>query len=567
MNIRIIDNNYVQHAALLKKSIMERIPAEFEERGMTIELCVNKQLGTAESYFITSITSEAEGYRITGADDAGLYYGIGKFLHTAKWSAEEFAPQPPEGVKSPACSFRAMYFAVHLFNWYANAPIEELERYLEELLLWGYNTIVLIIPVIDIESFEDRLYIEAVNKTKAIFGRAKKLGMKVGIIICPNQGMKSAPHEYDADPSFDPIGNVRGNAGRNICPSKLGAVEYLKNIWITMFQQYMDIGLDYIITWPYDEGGCGCEKCRPWGANAYCNLVVQLHEEAIRFYPNAKFIVSTWIFDKPDDQGEYEGLYKRLKGDLDWVDYIMVDAHADFPRYPLEHEIIKPIINFPEISMWKLYPWGGYGANPLPVRFQSIWDSAKHILDGGMPYSEGMYEDISKIQYSGYYWEPNRDYKDILAEYINYEFSWKVIDDALEMISCMEENHVRVGNNMEPDIACAIHGAKLAEKIHESLDVRGKKAWRWRLLYIRAILDKKRFEYYRDHNMCGTEDLENIRHFAGDFLEEDEEAQELFKELRRLYHSVEFNGTNQFTLPAVGGGTVFGFECARLNRK
>lgn len=564
MNIRIIDNNYVQHAALLKKSIMERIPAEFEERGMTIELCVNKQLGTAESYFITS---EAEGYRITGADDAGLYYGIGKFLHTAKWSAEEFAPQPPEGVKSPACSFRAMYFAVHLFNWYANAPIEELERYLEELLLWGYNTIVLIIPVIDIESFEDRLYIEAVNKTKAIFGRAKKLGMKVGIIICPNQGMKSAPHEYDADPSFDPIGNVRGNAGRNICPSKLGAVEYLKNIWITMFQQYMDIGLDYIITWPYDEGGCGCEKCRPWGANAYCNLVVQLHEEAIRFYPNAKFIVSTWIFDKPDDQGEYEGLYKRLKGDLDWVDYIMVDAHADFPRYPLEHEIIKPIINFPEISMWKLYPWGGYGANPLPVRFQSIWDSAKHILDGGMPYSEGMYEDISKIQYSGYYWEPNRDYKDILAEYINYEFSWKVIDDALEMISCMEENHVRVGNNMEPDIACAIHGAKLAEKIHESLDVRGKKAWRWRLLYIRAILDKKRFEYYRDHNMCGTEDLENIRHFAGDFLEEDEEAQELFKELRRLYHSVEFNGTNQFTLPAVGGGTVFGFECARLNRK
>ena len=217
--------------------------------------------------------------------------------------------------------------------------------------------------------------------------------------------------------------------------------------------------------------------------------------------------------------------------------------------------------------MWKLYPWGGYGANPLPVRFQSIWDSAKHILDGGMPYSEGMYEDISKIQYSGYYWEPNRDYKDILAEYINYEFSWKVIDDALEMISCMEENHVRVGNNMEPDIACAIHGAKLAEKIHESLDVKGKKAWRWRLLYIRAILDKKRFEYYRDHNMCGTEDLENIRHFAGDFLEEDEEAQELFKELRRLYHSVEFNGTNQFTLPAVGGGTVFGFECARLNRK
>lgn len=564
MNINIIDNNYIQHATLLKKSIVERIPAEFSKDGMSIELCVNRLIGAAESYHITS---EADGWKITGSDEAGLYYGIGKFLHTAKWCAEEFLPNPPKNSMTPACSFRAMYFAVHLFNWYANAPAEELGKYLEELLLWGYNAIVLIIPVIDISSFDDKLYHDAVSKSRSIFQLAKNLGMKVGIIICPNQGLKSSPSEYDADPSFDPLGNVRGNAGRNVCPAKPGALEYLKNIWITMFKQYTDIGLDYIVTWPYDEGGCGCEDCRPWGANAYCNLAIALREEAIQFYPDAKFIVSAWIFDKPDDQGEYAGLYKRLQGDLDWVDYIMVDAHADFPRYPLEHEVIKPIVNFPEISMWKLYPWGGYGSNPLPARFHDIWNSAKHILDGGMPYSEGMYEDISKVQFIGYYWEPDRDYKDILAEYINYECSWEVIDDALEMIAYIEKNHVEVGNNMEPDIAGAIRCGELAKSIQERLDERGKNAWRWRLLYIRAVLDQKRFEYYRDHNMSGANDLADIRHFASDFLADDEESQELFKELRRLYHSVEFNGTNQFTLPVVGGGTVYGFEGIRREQK
>lgn len=557
MNINIKAHGYIQQETLLKKSLNERIPTEYVEQGMEIELCVNHVIGAAESYSITKI---ANGWKITGSDETGLYYGIGKFLHTAKWTEDDFLPQPPEQVMTPACSFRAMYFAVHLFNWYANAPSEELETYLEELLLWGYNAIVLIIPVIDIGSFEDQLYFNAVEKSRAIFKLAKKLGMKVGIIICPNQGLKTAPHELDADPSFDPIGNVRGNAGRNVCPAKLGAVEYLKQIWITMFEQYTDIGLDYIVTWPYDEGGCGCDACRPWGAKGYADLVIALRNEAIHFYPDAKFIVSAWIFDKPDDQGEYEGLYQRLQGDLSWVDYIMVDAHADFPRYPLEHDVIKPIVNFPEISMWKLYPWGGYGANPLPARFHDIWNSAKQILDGGMPYSEGMYEDLSKVQFAGYYWEPDRAYEDILAEYINYEVGSDVIEDVLEMVRVIEYNHVTTGAYQEPDIDGAIRAGEIAESVQSRLGKRAQHAWRWRILYIRAIIDQRKFEYYREHHMSGRYATSDIRNFASDMLAEDEVSQALFKELRQLYHSVEFNGTNQFTLPVVGGNTQFGFE-------
>ena len=555
MKITIIDNGHAQQAALFKKKLGERITPEYAQGGLTIELLIDEALGKEDSY---SIDGAGERFRIIGSNELGLYYGIGKLLHTARWSENDFLPVATGRTVSPACSFRAMYFAVHLFNWYANAPAEELSDYLEELLLWGYNGIVLIVPVIDIYSFDDVLYHNAVDKSRMIFKLAKRLGMNVGIIINPNQGLLSAPHELDADPSFDPIGNVRGNAGRNICPAKDGAVDYLRNIWRTILSQYTDIGLDYLVTWPYDEGGCGCEACRPWGANGYCDLVIKLRGEVVSFYPDVKFIVSAWIFDKPGDQGEYAGLYARLKGDMSWVDYIMVDAHEDFPRYPLEHEAIKPVVNFPEISMWKLYPWGGFGANPLPERFHGIWNSAKHILGGGMPYSEGMYEDISKVQFAGYYWEPDRAWEDILAEYVSYEYSNDVVEDAIKIMRNIEINHIRVGAFKEdPDYALSDEAASLARSIQERLPKRAKESWRWRILYVRAITDKKRYDYFRDC-MSGPYAAEDMRHFGPDFLVDDEEAQDLFRELRRYYHSVEFNGTNQFTLPVVGGGTVWG---------
>lgn len=560
MNIHIISNGLNKHEALLQRNIMERIPANFVKEGFSIELCIDDAIGAEESY---QISGEGNIWKITGTNSLGLFHGIGKFLHTSKWTEADFQPNPPKKLMEPACTFRAIYFAVHQYNWYQMAPTEELEKYLEEMMLWGYNAIHLIIPVLNLHSFEDDLFFETVEKSRTIFKLAKNLGMKVSLGINPNQGLLSAPHEFDADPSYDATGFNRGWAGRNLCPAKPGAMEYLRNIWIKKYEQFKDIDIDYILSWPYDEGGCGCEQCRPWGARAYCDLMIAMREEAQKFFPNAKYILSAWLFDTPEDEGEWAGLYERMNGDMGFLDYVMGDSHNAFPRYPLEHDVIKPIINFPEISMWKLYPWGGYGATPLPQRFEDIWDEAKKVLGGGMPYSEGMYEDISKVQYAGYYWEPDRRWQDILAEYINYEYSGEVIDEVLEIMAGIETTHVEVAKNHEPNFNLIFRVAELAETVDKCLLDRAKNSWRWRILYIRAILDKKRFEAYRDLGMHGKEGLHNMRCFASDFIADDAEAQELIKELRRLYHCVEYNGTNQWTLPVVGGNTVLGTEGTR----
>ncbi|MBR7181218.1 MAG: hypothetical protein IKD28_00340, partial [Clostridia bacterium] len=74
-----------------------------------------------------------------------------------------------------------------------------------------------------------------------------------------------------------------------------------------------------------------------------------------------------------------------------------------------------------------------------------------------------------------------------------------------------------------------------------------------RILYIRAMLDAKRYRaYYED----GREELKKplwVMYYSGDLLLEDAEAQELFHELWKHYHCVPHNGENHHTLPPYGG--------------
>jgi hypothetical protein len=383
-----------------------------------------------------------------------------------------------------------------------------------------------------------------------IFSTAKRFGMRVGAILHPNQGLRTAPHELDAAPL--PFPEKRGDLGRNLCPSKPGTRPYMENIWRNFITPFKDVGLDYILTWPYDEGGCGCEKCRPWGANMYGTAAKWIRDAVKKRFPDVKMILATWAFDASVDEGEYAGLYKRLKGDMDWVDYLMVDAHGAFPQYALDHAPVKPILNFPEISMWALAPWGGFGANPLPERFHRLWNSSKHILGGGLPYSEGLYEDISKVQCVSYYWSPERDWQDIYAEYINYEYDASVSDEVIELCRCIEQNHTCIGNKVEPTLPPARRAVELAKAIDAKLPERVRKSWRWRILYIRAILDGKRYEKFP----YGSEDPKKFRRFrlfSGDLLLDDQEAQALFFELWGYYHCIPHNGENHHTLPPYGG--------------
>lgn len=185
---------------------------------------------------------------------------------------------------------------------------------------------------------------------------------------------------------------------------------------------------------------------------------------------------------------------RALAADKSWADYIMADAHEDYPRYPLEQGVPGglPLLNFPEISMWRQTPWGGYGANPLPARLQRLWNQTEGKLAGGTPYSEGIYEDINKVICAQLYWKPDRRTIDTVLEYAAFEYSPDVAIAAAQLIEILEQNHPR--NHPSKQIGPSAEEAfRLAAWIDGKLSPQARSAWRWRILYLRALIDREMF--------------------------------------------------------------------------
>ena len=211
-------------------------------------------------------------------------------------------------------------------------------------------------------------------------------------------------------------------------------------------------------------------------------------------FPHLKTILSTWMFDTPPE-GEWQGLSDALNRDGDWLDYILADAHEDYPRYPLDTGVPgqRPLLNFPEISMWGNWPWGGYGANPLPGRFQRLWDQVKHLVTGGLPYSEGIYEDMNKAVVVQFYWDRDRAARATLEEYIAYEFGPGVTPEVLELVDLLEIAAGQSYQKQAVEPAGALRAWSLAEGVHARLPTWAQHNWRWEILYLRALIDRERF--------------------------------------------------------------------------
>jgi hypothetical protein len=228
--------------------------------------------------------------------------------------------------------------------------------------------------------------------------------------------------------------------------------------------------------------------------------------------------LSTWVYDTPP-AGEWEGLANFLKEDQTsskedgaWANYIMADAHEDFPKYPLEHGTPGglPLVNFPEISMWGRSPWGGYGMNPLPRRLERLWLQTQGKLAGGMPYSEGIYEDINKAICFQLYWNPQQKVDETLKEYVAFEYSPNAVDELTQTIRLLEETWTA-------DSSKCHDAYELACQAEKKLTPQAKQAWRWRLLFLRTLIDDER------HNRQGK--LEGP------------ELKKAFDELRNIYHA------------------------------
>lgn len=429
--------------------------------------------------------------RVSGGSPNGLLYGVGKLLRTSTYTPE-FQLSRWRGTSTPRGSLRGVYFATHFHNWYVQANEDEISRYLEDLALWGVNALKVAFPMINLRDWDDPETGPALEMMRKYARAANALGIQFAFGIT-NAMFIGAPNDIRAQRLADPLGR-RGNSGHPICPSTPAGHAYLVENTRQLFTRLKDVRVDILVFWPYDEGGCSCDRCTPWGSNGYLKLSRDLARLARSFHPKIKTVLSTWMFDTPPE-GEWQGLTDALAKGEPWLDYILADAHEDFPRYPLDVGVPgkRPLINFPEISMWGNAPWGGFGANPLPNRFQRLWDQVKQTVSGGFPYSEGIYEDINKAVVAQFYWNADTTARQTLEEYVAYEFGLGKADDAIELVNLLEQAASDSYKKQPVSREGVLRARQLADGIHDCLPDWGRRNWRWEIVRLRAVLDQARF--------------------------------------------------------------------------
>ena len=153
---------------------------------------------------------------IVGNDERGLLYGVGKFLRTSRYDRGGLSPGIWRGASVPEKPVRGIYFATHFHNFYHEAPVEEVRRYVEDLGLWGFNTIVVWYDMYHFRGFTDPKAVEFRRRLRAVFETARGIGLSAGLGTVANEGYGNSPRHFRAD-----IGGMRGaKRPTDVCPGK-----------------------------------------------------------------------------------------------------------------------------------------------------------------------------------------------------------------------------------------------------------------------------------------------------------------------------------------------------------
>ena len=405
----------------LRASLVKRYDSKGRTPEYSIELSLDPTL--PENGFL--IKREKEKVFLSAKDLASLFCGSGTLLH---------GDERADGFHAMKKPFRGIYFATHFDNYYCRASETELEEYIADLALWGFNVLVFWHDMHHFESWEAPSAKAHRERLFFLAECAGKCGMKVVSLHLANEGPMDVKTSLRAR-KLPGIYSRGGWYDSQICPSLPEGRKELEAHFQKVIRDFLlPLKPDHVILWPYDQGGCQCENCSPWGGNGFIKASSCFAELLKKQLPGCGIIFSTWFMDA----GETALLAEAIRKGVLPCSYLTIEQeHRALNTLLPEPEDIS-IIGFPDISM-RMNPWGGWGMDPQPTALQKEWDECKTCRQGGYLYSEGIFDDINKIIFSQFYcWD--RDAGETVRLYGSYMCGEKYADAFTEMIYAMEEN-------------------------------------------------------------------------------------------------------------------------------
>jgi hypothetical protein len=321
-------------------------------------------------------------------------------------------------------------------------------------------------------------------KEKALLRAAQDLGLRPGYVLCANDLFAN-----QVTPQIVAKGADSWNKAPLACPStKEGRAIILRNKE-SLFRDMAQAGisLDNALIFPYDTGGCACDRCRPWVVT-FIKLSEEIAGVLHRYHPSAHCYLSDWHCTDNEAEVIIDYLAARRPS---WLAGIWKDDRHPMNRF---HEVDRgyPIAAFLDVTM--IGAWGTMGANPFPARLQSVFrDMAQNGISGYMAYSEGIFDDFNKALAARLAWDPRQSIASFEEEYSNYYFGHVSAGDYARMVSLMEDawsNHM--GHEAEQRYIEGETGAARLEEITRlvgaQLSASARDSWRWQVLARRARL-------------------------------------------------------------------------------
>lgn len=114
-----------------------------------------------------------------------------------------------------------------------------------------------------------------------------------------------------------------------------GAIDEADSASPGSFGGYFDWARDLepaaVCIWPYDQGGCGCARCQPWGARGFMRCVESVGTLAREKLPGAKIVLSTWYMDRK----ERDDVARQVRARPELADALLMEYfHEPFGPAP-----------------------------------------------------------------------------------------------------------------------------------------------------------------------------------------------------------------------------------------
>ncbi|MGC8666823.1 MAG: glycoside hydrolase family 20 zincin-like fold domain-containing protein [Chthonomonadales bacterium] len=366
-----------------------------------------------------------EGYRILadnarvlveGADDRGVFYGVGYLLRTMSMRRDEvFLPEPLHVDTAPHCRIRGHQLGYRpKTNSYDGWTAQMWEQYLRDLIVFGANAIELIPPRSDDEP------------DSPMFPKPP-LPMMVE--------MSGLANEYDLDvwiwyPAMDPD------------YSQPGAVEKAVREWAQVFRALPRV--DAVFVPGGDPGHTDPD-----------HLFALLEQQAASLrsiHPRAQM----WVSPQGFNSKWLERFFQILHDDHPaWLSGVVYGPQVRIPLREFRKRLDAryPIRDYPDIThtrqcQYTVPDWdvayavteGREPINPRPLDYARIIRATQPFTIGFIAYSEGCNDDVNKAVWSALAWDPDADVTEVLRQYSRCFIGPQAADGFAQGILALERN-------------------------------------------------------------------------------------------------------------------------------